>query len=124
MSDHLARRYRLERDFLAALAAATDGIATIDDATEKEALASAYSDSGKWVGPVIRELADQGIIQPVRDTTGRRCVKTSTRRSRKSGHVTFWLLTDRNAEARRRAALNTLLAALPDEPRQRNLFDD
>ena len=72
MSDHLARRYRLESDFLAALAAAPDGIATVDDATDPEALTAAYADSGKWIGSVVRELADQGIIRPVRDTTGRR----------------------------------------------------
>ena len=123
MSDSLARRYRLERDFLAALSAAPDGIATVDDATDPEALAAAYVDSGKWVGPVIRELADQGIIRPVRDATGRRCVKTSTRRSRKSGHVTFWFLNDKNAETRRREALDALLATLPTEPKQRSLFD-
>ena len=123
MSDSLSRRYRLERDFLAALAAAPDGIATVDDATSPEALAAAYVDSGKWVGPIIRELADQGIIRPVKDTTGRRCVKTSIRRSRKSGCVSFWFLNDKDAESRRRAALDTLLAALPTEPKQRSLFD-
>jgi hypothetical protein len=114
---------RLERDLLAAALASPTRIVSIDDATDPDRKESAYPDGGKWVGALVRGLADGGLIRAVRDRAGRRCVLTSRRKSRHSGTVGLWALTDPTAAVGRVEARTAQLAALPAEPTQRNLFD-
>lgn len=119
----LSARYRLERGLLTALLNSPDGTTTVDAATSPEALTAAYIGGGKWVGMVIRSLADRGCIRPVCDLAGRRCVRTSTRPSRHSGHVSLWRLADRGEALRRLRAIDDRLGSLGSEPTQQTLFE-
>ena len=91
---------------LDALLSKPDHTGTIDDATDRDLIASVFKDGGKWRGTVTRSLSDAGFIEPVDAVKSRRT-------SRHCGYVTRWRLVDPIAAkthvGRLRAALDVSL---------------
>lgn len=71
-----------------ALLRSPDGIATIDDATTADELASGYDDGGKWRGTVVLSLVRDKLAEIVGTTRSRRP-------SRHRGYVARLRLADR-----------------------------
>lgn len=89
--------------FLVALLRSPNHIGTICDATDHDAIRSAFEDGGKWRGAVTRSLARAGFIEKVDAVESRRT-------SRHCGYVTRWRLVDpiatKSYVGRLRAALD------------------
>lgn len=77
---------------LTVLLKSRSGKASADDIVRDSS--KAYGDGGKWLGPAIRELADDGFI--------RRCgADRSKRQARHSGLLTVWEIADRASVKRK-----------------------
>ena len=99
------RRERMDRAalrMLDALVMSTDGSATSDVIPDD--LAGAWGDGGKWVGAMVRTLAQDGLMH-------RLGYVASCRPSRHGCPVGVWAVADRYAVDRRRE-LRALLAAM------------
>lgn len=81
-----------------------DGTYTTDDILRS--LDEPFEDGGKWLGPAIRELCEDGLIQSVD-------VVQSERKSRHSGYVTAWKVADLPNALRRIRLLKQFLELRP-----------
>ncbi len=97
---------------------------SIDDATPSENVKNAYGDGGKWVGPSVASLADEGLIEKVRDPKGRMISVLSCRPSRHRSPVTLWQASDVQAIRKKIGQLQRKIDAFQAEPRQPTLFDN
>jgi hypothetical protein len=92
--------------FITALLEMPGNVGTIDDATNKTSITTAFADGGKWRGSVTRSLAKSGYIEKVD-------VVESRRVSRHCGHVTRWRL--KNPSLARFYAMMLITATELDE---------
>jgi len=93
---------------LAALLRSDTGLATIDDATNNEDLATPFHDGGRWRGTVTKSLvADE--FATIEGTT------KSRRPSRHRGYISVLRLTDRTAAAAYLQSLIRAVASINDE---------
>jgi hypothetical protein len=79
---------------LTVLLKSRSGKASTDDIVRDSS--QPYGDGGKWLGPAVRKLADDGLIRHIG-------AERSKRAARHSGLLTVWEIADR-ALAKRKAA--------------------
>lgn len=91
-------------DLLDALLRSPDHTGTIDDATDDDAIASAFADGGCWRGTVTRSLARAGYIEK----TGR--CRPSVRKSAHCRDLPIWRLVDPVVAQRYAGRLRAVLA--------------
>jgi hypothetical protein len=112
---------RLRAEILDQLLRQPDHVGPVELATPPAARDRAYPHRGRWVGGVVSGLRRDGLLAPLR--SGRwYAAAISTRRTRHRGLAGVWTLPDPQAARVALAALRRQIAALPVEPRQRELF--